>query len=219
MHNDPETSRQQPQQKNAENAANVEDGHKPSSEKKPPRDLAGRLLSRAGLLTIPMTAGATLGFWLADRGIPWMPHMLEMILGALVFALLAIPAGYMLRGRALTSTPGNRKLRRRIIAMLILAALCVAGRLSLHWVERPSPLTALTEMDFNSAYEIDLERFSDYRQSLEKSVSYLESRRDIFPAENPRVLTPEQESDLRQTWKSIWDCGFALDQIRVAPPG
>jgi len=186
----------------------------PGSDPKPTNRL-GRALYYLGLLSLPLACGAALGFYAADRGLPWLPHMLEIILGILVFGLLAVPAGYLLGGRAFKQDAGKRKLRTRVAVCLVLAVLGLLGRLAVHWLERPSPLTELSVNDFNRACEIDTRRYFEYDRGLEHAVRYLESRRDMFPPGGGAVLTPGQEEALLETWSTVHNYAFSLDQIRI----
>jgi uncharacterized protein YycO len=175
----------------------------------------GRTLYYLGLLSLPGSVGAALGFYAADRGLPWLPHMLEIILGVLVFGLLAVPAGYLLGDMAFKKSGGVRKFRTRVLVCLVLAALGLVGRLAVHWLDQPSPLTELSRTDFNRAYQIDFQRYVEYDRGLEKTVRFLEGRTDMFPASGGEVLTAEQERVLLDAWATVYDYAFSLDQIRI----
>jgi len=178
----------------------------------------GRFVSQAGHLSLPLGLGAILGFYAADQGTRWLPDMLQAVLLVFVIGFVAMPLGRILQGAAYRDSPERRKLRRRIVACLVLAASCVAGRLAVFRMERPSPLTRLSENEFNNAFAADVQRYREFERALEESVAFLERRGDIFAGSAggaPEVLSADDERTLLETWASVYDLSFALDQIRV----
>jgi hypothetical protein len=83
----------------------------------------------------------------------------------------------------------------------------------LFWIERPSPLTEMTEPDFNRAFAADAAAYRDYDDTLRGIVDVLERRRDVFGG--PHVLGPDDERALLESWVSFHDTAFALDQVRL----
>src|SRR6187431_2211499 len=109
------------------------------------RGRAGRMLEIGGAVGLPLTLGLALGFVLADRGVRWLPTMLGLVLGLCILCLLAVIGGRFLMGDTWRPTLQGKRVRRRIIAAGALLMFVLAGRLCLFWVERPSPLTELSE--------------------------------------------------------------------------
>jgi len=177
--------------------------------------IVGRGLHFLGLLSLPLTLGAVLGFYAADRGTRWLPDMLGVILAVLVFGLVALPFGRLLEGRAFKEAPGTKKLRRRVIVCLVLAAVGIAGRMVMFWVERPSPLTDLSIVQFNRAFEIDSRRYVEYDRGLERALVFLEKHEELFDEEKQSVPTPDQERELLDSWATVYDYAFSLDHIRI----
>ena len=177
------------------------------------RGRAGRILEISGAFGLPLTVGLALGFVLADRGVRWLPTMLGVVLGLCIACLLAVIGGRFLMGDTWRPTPQGKRVRRRIIAAGALLTFVIAGRLCLFWVERPSPLTELTEADFNRAFVADAAAYRDYDQTLRGVVDVLERRREVFGG--PHVLGPDDERALLDSWRSFHDTAFALDQIRL----
>lgn len=175
----------------------------------------GRILSAIGHFSLPLGLGAILGFYAADQGMTWLPRMLELVLLVFLIGFLAMPLGRALQGAAYRDTPEHRRLRRRIFVCLVLAAVCVTGRLVVFWMQMPSPLTKLPEPAFNAAFAADAQRYREFDLALEEMVAFLERQDGMFPAANPKVLSADDEKTLLNTWAGIYDLSFALDQIRV----
>lgn len=177
--------------------------------------LVGKAINRLGHISIPAGVGIIAGFWIADREIRFLPTTLGLVLIVFVIGALAIPAGRILQGEAFEDTPDRKRLRKRIGIFAALAILAVIARLILFWAEAPSPLTSMEPADFNRAFEQDSAMYRDLERGMERSLAYLESRRDLFDADDPPVLGPEDEERILAAWRDLYDHGFALDQIRV----
>ena len=93
--------------------------------------LLGRLINRAGHLTLPLGVGAIIGFYAADQGVRWLPTLLGIVLLVFVLGFLAIPLGRALQGRAFDDSPERRRLRKRVVVFLALASAAVVLRLAL----------------------------------------------------------------------------------------
>lgn len=174
---------------------------------------AGRILEIAGAVGLPFTLGTAVGFVLADRGVRWLPTMLGLVLGLCIACLLAVIGGRFLMGDTWRPTPQGKRVRRRIIAAGALLTFVIAGRLCMFWVERPSPLTELSEPDFNRAFAADAAAYKDYDDTLRGIVDVLERQREVFGG--PHVLGPDDERALLESWQAFHDTAFALDQVRL----
>ncbi|MFH1419264.1 MAG: hypothetical protein ABII12_13385, partial [Planctomycetota bacterium] len=186
-----------------------------ASSRRSPRILLGKIIKRSGELSLPLGVGAVLGFYAADQGMRWLPTMLEIVLCVFILAFLAMPLGRSLQGRAYHETPERRKLRKRLIACLVLATVAVLVRLLVFWSQQPSTLTQLSRSTFDSAFEIDSQRYRELDRGLENAVAFLESQGDMFDPTSADVLTADQEKLLLDTWRTIYDYAFTLDQVRI----
>lgn len=181
----------------------------------------GRLLARLGRLALPLAAGAALGYWISDRGTPWLPDTVELLLAAAVFALLAMPAGAWIEARAAAAaaapgTPAPPRWTRGRTVCVLLAVLALAGRLTLQLAQSGCPLTAMSEGEFGRAFTEDVQRYAEYDGSMERAAVFLEGRQDMFPADGSAPqLGAEQERDLLAAWTALRDSATALDQIRL----
>ncbi len=186
-------------------------------EREPSRIAAalGRALQALGLLTLPLLIGAALGFYAADQGLPWLPSMLELILGVAVVALLAIGVGRYLQGKAFRTTRWGRHVRQKVAISLALAWLAAAGRLALYWAEAPSPLTRLQRSEFNDAFTIDTARLRELQQGLQSAVRQLGDSGPAALGQSGGVLDPDAERHLLQVWAGVYRQAFVLDQLRV----
>jgi hypothetical protein len=180
----------------------------------PGRARLGRLLDTLGQLGLPIGAGMALGFWIADRGVRWLPTMLAGLLLLALASLLLIAAGAWLRGRAVVESAAGRRLRKRVVAVAALALLALGGRLALWWAEQPSPLTRLAAEQRDAAFAIDLARYRDYDRSLELLVRRLEEEPRLALA-GDRALGADEERLLLDAWAAAYDQSFALDQVRL----
>ncbi|PRQ02005.1 hypothetical protein ENSA7_56730 [Enhygromyxa salina] len=162
---------------------------------------------------LPACVGAALGFYLADRGTPWLPSMLALLLILGALSLLAIASGRALQGRAFRRTPEGRVVRRRVLVATGLAFAAGFGRLVLIWVEQPSPLTELSRDDFDETFILDSKNYSELDAGLEHYLVLLEARPELFAAD--ALLGPDDERLVLDAWEAIYAYSFALDQIRV----
>ncbi len=174
----------------------------------------GRFLDALGQLGLPLGIGLVAGFWIADRGVRWLPSMLSTVLLLAAACLLLIGAGYWLRGRAVEESPLGRRVRKRVVVLLALALTALGARLALFWVVQPSPLTQLSETARAEAFAIDSQRYRDYDRALELLVRRLESE-PILDVAGDRVLTDEQERLLLDAGAAAYDQAFALDAVRL----
>ncbi len=162
-----------------------------------------------------MGAGLVLGYYAGDRGVAWLPTMLQVILLVCIGSLLAVAAGRVLAGSATKPTERGLRLRRRVMVCLSLGAILIFVRLTFHWVENPSPLTNLTSEEFNQAFTIDLQRYLEYEGGLERQLEGFNEFSVVLRDEGGRVLTADEEAQLRGLWTATYDYAFSLDQIRL----
>lgn len=173
----------------------------------------GRILHRLGSWTFPACVGAVVGFWIADRGVPWLPTMLGLLLVVGALALVALAGGRALEGRAFRNTAHGRVVRRRVLLAATLAMAAGTGRLALFWVQQSSPLTDLSHEHFDRTFLLDAQRYDEYERGIEHYLTLLEARPELFAAD--RVLSADEERLVLDAWEAIYAYAFALDQIRV----
>jgi hypothetical protein len=173
----------------------------------------GTIVHRLGVWVFPGCIGAALGFYLADSGTTWLPGMLSLLLVVGALSLLAIAGGRALQGDAFRKTPKGRVVRRRVLMATSLAFAAGLSRLVLYWVEQPSPLTALSQEEFDRTFLLDSQSYREYDQGLEHYLIVLEARAELF--EGDKLLGADDERLLLDTWEAIYAYSFALDQIRI----
>ena len=173
----------------------------------------GDMLYFTGVGLFPFCLGGVLGFYAADQGVRWLPDTIGWVLGGSLTAMLLIIVGRWLRGRLYTMTEHGLRLSRRLTVAIALFAVGMTGWLVVFWMQKPSPLTDLPREDFETAWALDAQRYSD----LDRSAEALLVRLDAAPmfAEGDRVLSADEEDELLSAWRSMYDTAFALDQIRV----
>lgn len=173
----------------------------------------GLILHRLGVWGFAGCVGAAFGFYLADRGTPWLPSMLALLLIVGALCLLCIAGGRGLKGQAFRNTPEGRTVRRRVVVAAGLAIAAGVGRLVLFWVQQPSPLTSLSVEDFDETFMVDARNYREYDSGIEHYLTLLEARPQLF--EPDTVLGADDERLLLDCWEAIYAYSFALDQIRI----
>ncbi len=175
----------------------------------------GRALSRLGLLTLPLGLGVVLGYLASERGLPWLPTVLEAILVTGVLALLAIWFGRLLQGRAFVATRGALGLRRGAGAALLLACLGAAARLLLFAAEEPSPLTATPRPQLLEAFRLDSGRIVELEHGVAARLGEAERRFGPLLRVEGGVPGADAERYLVDLWASLYRQAYALDSVRV----
>jgi len=176
------------------------------------RALIGHWMERIGLLGLPMGVGALIGFYAADQDMRLVPDFLSILLVALCCCLLAIVLGRLFAKKLYRETQQQTKVRKRVIACIVAILLLAGFKLVLFWTQQPSRLTDLTPAEFNHVFAYNSALFKELSKGLENAVEHLYSKPEIFSRQH--VLTAAEERLLKQSWRSIWDMAFALDQIR-----
>ena len=179
------------------------------------RALLGTFLHYTGLAGIAIGLGMAIGFFAADRGIRWLPTMLEIFLLIAILSLMVIIAGLMLDGSATRLTPKGIRVRKRVIFCIALIIVGIVVNLWGRWTQQPCALTSLTEAQFDTAFEADQDHYRQYDNGIETQLRNIEKHMATTDEEKNRVLTGAQEKALRDAWMTIYDYAFALDQIRI----
>lgn len=177
------------------------------------RERVGGVMHRLGIAGLPLALGAMLGFYAADRGMRWLPTMLGFVLVAAIVSLGLMAGARLVQGTAWHPTAVGRRVRIRVIAMLGFLAVALILRLSLFWVAQATPLTALTEADFNRAFTADVQQYREYDESLRGLIDAVAQREGMLQPN--AVLSAADELALRQAWGALHDSALALDQIRI----
>jgi hypothetical protein len=174
----------------------------------------GRALDLIGQAMLPTGLGALAGFYAADQGMRLLPDLLELTLAWTLAALALIALGKLLRGRLFTPTPEGMRLRKRVVAVLVLMALALGARLGVHYLKEPAPLTELSPAAFEQAFAQDAAALRESERGLERLLQALE--RAGVPAPGDDVaLSADDEALLLDTWQALLDYSVALDATRV----
>ncbi|MCB9764804.1 MAG: protein tyrosine phosphatase [Alphaproteobacteria bacterium] len=172
---------------------------------------SGTLFYYGGVLTFAASVGAAVGFFASDFGVPWLPDMVSTVLAVCVVSLLFVILGRWLRGKAFTETPGGVRVSRRLILGMGVVSLLLAGNLWVYRAAEPSPLTSLSEEEYETAFAQDLQHYQEFDAGMDRLLRILEAE-PVFASDAP--LTAEHEAMLRSAWASVYDYAFALDNVR-----
>jgi hypothetical protein len=178
------------------------------------RQLFGRALGTIGMAMFPLGVGMVLGFYFADQGMRWLPTMLGVLMLTAVLSMLALISGRLMLREAFAITPQGKRVRRRLFLMLAVVIASIGARFVVYWLDDPTPLTALSEDEFNVAFEADAEKYQEYDDGLERLVAQVE-RHPAIQDDRRDVLSRDQEGELLDLWEAIYDHAFALDQLRM----
>ncbi|MFH1468022.1 MAG: YiiX/YebB-like N1pC/P60 family cysteine hydrolase [Pseudomonadota bacterium] len=175
---------------------------------------AGRVIDGVGQAMLPTGLGALAGFYAADQGMRLLPDLLELTLAWTLGALAFIALGKLLRGRLFKPAPEGVRLRKRVVAVLVLMALALGARLGVHYLKEPSPLTELSPAAFEEAFVLDAATLREDERGLERLLQTLE-RAGVPAPGNDVVLSADDEVLLLQTWQALLDYLVSLDATRV----
>ncbi len=87
---------------------------------KGPRMLLARSLDFIWPMGPIFALGIAVGFWGSDRGLRWVPDVAQWLLGVWALTVLAAFTSLRIARKHLTETPRGFKLRRTILALLVL---------------------------------------------------------------------------------------------------
>lgn len=173
-----------------------------------PRVLTGRILFAAGALALPLGIGIALGWYAGDRGVRWMPTLLGALCLFWIGSLLLMILGSRLEGSA--GQPAGRKR----VALAALGIVLLAGvRMSVAWLEQPSPLTSLDLPTYRRVYANDAARYQELSRTLDRSLRVL-AEQEALSSDPPRVLSADEEAAVADAWEAYVHGAFALDRIR-----
>lgn len=175
---------------------------------------AGRALDFVGQALLPLGLGAVAGFYAADQGVRWVPTMLGVLASLCVGSLLAMAVGRWVAGEAVTETARGLRLRKRVIAVVVLALVGVVVQVAMIAAQQPSPLTSLTPKDFHAAYAIDTQQLAHYDDGMARTLERVE-RAGFLNQPSEQVLSAEHEALLRQSWRTLRNYAIGLDQLRI----
>lgn len=182
-------------------------------ETSPRQQQLGRAFDLIGTALLPASLGAALGYYASDQNMRWLPTMLGILLLAGFVALLCMAGGRALQGHAYHVTPKGKVLRKRVVGLAALGMFAGVLRLVLFAVQQPSPLTALSNEEFDTTFELDSRSYGDFDRGIEHYLTLLEARPELFVDEH--VLTADEEAFVLDCWVAIYDYSFALDQVRI----
>lgn len=177
-----------------------------------PRVVVGRVLDWIGPFGPALALGIGVGYWAAERGVPWLPTMVEGLLALLATSALLIYLGLRLRRDHQVQTPQGLRFRKRVLGVLGVSLVLLGGYLAKNMIEGPSRLTELGPGEVDHAFELDLQRHRELSQGLDRAVARLEAG-SIFSSEH--VLSASEEELLLDSWVAILTYTQALDQVRL----
>jgi hypothetical protein len=165
----------------------------------------GNGLSAAGALLLPLGAGAAGGYWIADRGVRWVPDTIGILLAVWLAGLIAMAAGSALTGPIAGAGP-----RRKRVALLMALAMAVgAVRVGVHFAAKPTPLAVRSSREFAEIFRAD----AAHQRDLDRTLAFaIRSLRAAIPEAG--VLSAEAEGAAADAFAAYVDAAFALDQIR-----
>jgi hypothetical protein len=181
-----------------------------------PRRLAtARLLDVLGQLGLPIGIGVVVGFWAADRGIRWLPDMLEALILLGAVCLLLMLAAMRLRRGHVHATPQGQRLRRRVAVIFGLLLLASIGWLIAHLAEQPSLLTLVPRESLGEAFDLDSAAFREHTSGLETLLDRLEQQPFLAAdGHEPGVLGADEEALLLDAWTTTLDYTTVLEGTR-----
>jgi len=179
---------------------------------KGPRMLLARSLDFIWPMGPIFALGIAVGFWGSDRGLRWVPDVAQWLLGVWALTVLAAFTSLRIARKHLTETPRGFKLRRTILALLVLSLLGLGGWVVMTHVERPVPLTTMSAEKFHEAFGLDSATYRELDRGMASLVSQLESA-DLVRTD--RALTAEEERLLLGGWVAVLDYSRALEQLRI----
>ena len=174
----------------------------------------GRVLSRLGHWGIPLSLGIIAGYQFSDHDVSFVPVTLGIVTVILIVSFAFLPLGRLLQGRAFVDTPEKRKVRKRIIVLTVLCLLAALGRLGVHLLEEPAPLTELNETAYADAFQIDIQRYRSLNASLKGVEDYLDTRKSLFE-QDAGVLNATAEKEMLQMWQTLYDTSIGMDEVRL----
>jgi len=172
-----------------------------------------RALDLLGLAGLPVGVGVGLGYWIADRGVAWLPDVLQGLILLGVLSILLILTATRLRGDHVSVTPQGVRVRKRVAAFFGLLLLAALAWLAQDLAEQPAPLTQVPPDELGEAFELDAARFQEHAAGLSAVVDRLEEV-EFLRAEVPDVLGPEQEALLLGSFVAVIDYTTAIDNTR-----
>ncbi len=180
----------------------------------PWRMRAGRLLDFLGLIGFPLGLGVGVGYFASDRGVPLYPNVVEGMLVLGVISLLMVGSGRLLRGKGYEDTERGTRIRKRVVGAFVLATLLMGGLLGFQQTEVPTPLTSLTQPEYEVAFEADAARYRQLDEELGRTIRRMETMA-WAQGTGDEVLSADEEAALRDEWGAVWSHLRALDELRV----
>ena len=177
------------------------------------RGSLGRGLLSGGYVLLGVCGGVALGYWASDWGNRFFPTVVGGILFLLMCGFVMFAAGSHLE-RTVVDGASKRRWGRRAATFAGLAAMTFVSLMVALVMGRPTPLTAMTDVEFKRTHDLDARYFRDLDRNLRGVVADLTTREDLFDEEQERALTSEEEALVLDAWASYLDTALALDRIR-----
>lgn len=170
----------------------------------------GRGLLSGGYVLVSLGLGIAFGYWASDWEMRFFPTVLVAILLLMTAGLSLFALGAQIeRGEN-----GHRRIGRRAAASAAFAVAALAAIGAVAFSSRKTALTNMADFDLRRTHELDARYFRELDRTLRGLVARMESRRDLFSADEARVPTEEEETFLLDVWTSFLDAAMALDELR-----
>ncbi len=173
---------------------------------------ASMSLKIIGFMLISCVISLPIGYYLGDRGARWYPNTVDAILFCL-FAGTGCLLGSSLISGAVKMTAKGIRIKKRIFLLSMLLMLISLIHLLGCQFQKKTPLTALPAEDFEITVSAHADLLVIYDREMESVLRKMHAQ-DIFTKPTDTPLSLNEERFLRQSWLSIYNYAFSIDQIR-----
>ena len=173
---------------------------------------AASLLKIIGIVLISCVFTLSIGYYIGDRGLRWFPTTVEVLLICLFAGICCLLAVTFMSGALRTTTKGKRLKKRVFFLLLILSIIGTIHLISLQ-IQKQTPLTSLTPEAFETMVSAHLEQLEMYDREMESLLQQIQTH-PTFTKNKDLPLAADEERFLRESWLSLYDYAFALEQIR-----
>jgi hypothetical protein len=175
-----------------------------------PRLPLGRGFLSGGYVLVSLGLGVAFGYWASDWELRFFPTVVVAILALLTAGLSCFALGAQLE----RVEKSGWRIGRRAAASAAFAFAALAGIGAVVLSSRSTALTAMADYDLRRTQELDARYLRELDRTLRGLVARMESRRDLFAAEEARLPTDEEEAFLLDLWTSYLGTAMALDELR-----
>ncbi len=152
------------------------------------------------------------GYYLGDRGARWYPNTVDIILFCLFSGTCCLLVSSLISG-AVIMTEKKILIKKRAIILCLVLMLISAIHLIGCQFQKKTSLTALSPDDFEMAVSAHIDQLESYDREMESLLQEMHSQ-SLFSESSNNPLSVAEEQFLRESWLSLYDYAFGLDQIR-----